>query len=240
VDRSAIRVPVYDMLDWLQFYDDRVRAGDWLGYLWTPHNEHRLVFTRALIALDIRWLGGQGTAFAIFDSTLWGLSVLAAWRIVLTFNHSPTFKIFAGSLVLLILSPTSIATTISMPGPGQFMQTPSFALFSLVLLNNEYDNVRLRTFYCVCALACACLSSFGIAAGLIIWPVLVWSVWRAGLDRNWIVAVVGTGLLFAAFYVWNMPTKSYQFPLIIQNPLPTIDYGIRFLGLPWSHAAPLE
>ena len=38
IDRTAIRVPVFDMLDWLQFYDDRLRANDWLGYLWTPDN----------------------------------------------------------------------------------------------------------------------------------------------------------------------------------------------------------
>jgi hypothetical protein len=42
VERASIRVPVYDLLDWLQFYGDRSQANDWFGYLWTPHNEHRI------------------------------------------------------------------------------------------------------------------------------------------------------------------------------------------------------
>ena len=238
-DRSAIRVPAYDMLDWLQFYDDRVRANDWVGYLWTPANEHRLVFTRALIAIDIRWLGGRGNGFGIFGSLIWIFAVLAAWRVVLTFSKTLTFRIFAGSIVLLILSPTYIVTTISMPAAGAFIQTPSFALFCMALLDNETNHVRLRSFYRVCALICACLSSFGVASGLLIWPVLIWSAWRAGLGRNWIVAVIGAGLVFVALFLWKMPPKSYQSPLSIQSFIASIDYGIRFLGLPWSHAVEL-
>jgi hypothetical protein len=238
-DRSAIRVPAYDMLDWLQFYDDRVRANDWVGYLWTPANEHRLVFTRALIAIDIRWLGGRGNGFAIFGSLIWIFAVLAAWRVVLTFSKTLTFRIFAGSIVLLILSPTYIVTTISMPAAGAFIQTPSFALFCMTLLDNETNHVRLRSFYRVWALICACLSSFGVACGLLIWPVLIWSAWRAGLGRNWIVAVIGAGLVFVALFLWKMPPKSYQSPLSIQSFIAPIDYGIRFLGLPWSHAVEL-
>ena len=239
VSKSAVRVPVYDMLDWLQFYDDRIHANDWLGYLWTPNNEHRIVFTRALIAIDIRWLGGHGTAFAIFDTLLWTMSLLLAWRLVLTSSRSPTFKVFACSIVLLLLTPTYVVTTISMPGPGAFMQTPSFALFSLVMLDNETDDARLRTFYRVCALISACLSSFGVSAGLLVWPVLIWLSWRARLSKRWIASVIVTGLIYVALYLWKMPPKEYQSPLNIQNLVESIDYGIRFLGLPWSHSETL-
>ena len=100
IDRTAIRVPVFDMLDWLQFYDDRLRANDWLGYLWTPHNGHRILFTRALIAVDIQWLDGYGTASATFNAALWTLSILAAWQVVLTSKHSPIFNSFACCFVV--------------------------------------------------------------------------------------------------------------------------------------------
>jgi len=239
VGKTAIRVPVYDMLDWLQFYDDRVRANDWLWYLWAPHNEHRIVFTRALIAIDIRWLGGNGTAFAILDTLLWGLALLAVWQIVFTSSRSQTFKIFSCSIVLLLLTPTYIVTTISMPGPGAFMQTPSFALFSFVLLDNETDNAPLRMFYRGCALFCACLSPFGVSAGLLVWPVLIWLSWRAGMSKRWIASIIGTGLTSVTLYLWKMPPKGYQSPLDIQRLIGSIDYGIRFLGLPWSHSEAL-
>jgi hypothetical protein len=239
VNQTAIRVPVYDMLDWLPFYDDRARANDWLGYLWAPHNEHRLVFTRALIAVDIRSLGGQGTAFAIFDTLLWIFVVLDAWRIVFNDGRSLAFRVFACSVALLILSPTYIATTISMPGPGAFMQTPSFAFFALVLLHAQTESRIWRLVYRSGAIACACFSSFGVAAGLLIWPVLSWSAWRGRLERPWIVAIVSSGLFFVTLYLWRLPPKTYQSPSSLENLLTSVDYGIRFLGLPWAHAEQL-
>jgi hypothetical protein len=239
IHRTAIRVPVYDMLDWLQFYDDRLRANDWLGYLWTPDNGHRILFTRALIAVDIQWLDGYGTASATFNAALWTLSILAAWQVVLTSKHSPIFNSFACCFVLLILSPTYIVTAISMPGPGQHLQTASFALLTLVLFDNEINDGPLRASCRSCALTCACLSSFGVSGGLLIWPVLIWSGWRAGLSRYWILSVIGTGFTFTTLYLWKMPAESYQSAFSVKNVIASIDYGIRFLGLPWSHAAEL-
>jgi len=35
VEKASIRVPVVDLLDWLQFYGERSKD-NWLGYLWMP------------------------------------------------------------------------------------------------------------------------------------------------------------------------------------------------------------
>jgi hypothetical protein len=64
VEKTSIRVPVVDLLDWLQFYGERSKD-NWLGYLWTPHNEHRMIFSRILLAIDVEWFGDQGEAFAV-------------------------------------------------------------------------------------------------------------------------------------------------------------------------------
>src|SRR5579872_3411711 len=240
IDRTSIRVPVYDLLDWLRFYDDRMRANDWLGYLWTPHNEHRIVFSRILVAIDIRWLGGRGLAFAVFGATIWISILLATARIVTQARLSPTLRLFACSMAVLILSPTYVATTISMPASGVFMQTPAFALLSVALLDNESGNARMRTLYRICALVCACFCAFGVSAGLLIWPVLIWLAWRAKLGITWMLVVVSIAILFTATYIHNMPTRAYQSLLEVGHFLASIDYGIRFLGLPWSHAPALE
>src|SRR5262249_23371357 len=42
---TIIRVPVYDLIGFIMHYADFWLRGDWWGYLWIPHNEHRLVFT---------------------------------------------------------------------------------------------------------------------------------------------------------------------------------------------------
>jgi hypothetical protein len=82
VEKASIRVPVVDLLDWLQFYGERSKDG-WLGYLWTPHNEHRMVFSRFLLALDIKWFGDQGEAFAVSGFVLLlGMVATICWEIL--------------------------------------------------------------------------------------------------------------------------------------------------------------
>src|ERR1700758_4811234 len=82
VEKASIRVPVVDLLDWLQFYGERSKDGDWLGYLWTPHNEHRMVFSRILLALDVKSLDGQGEAFAVSGFVLLlGVAAIICWEI---------------------------------------------------------------------------------------------------------------------------------------------------------------
>ena len=160
------------MLDWLRFYNERMQAGDWIGYLWTPHNEHRLVFTRILIAVDVRFFNGEGTAFACFDAFLLAATIATSWSVLVASLGRSLFAVFAYSVALILLTPTYVVTTISMPGPGAFLQTPSFALLSIALLDgsrqSRYSNLR-----CAAAIICACFASFGVTAGLLIWPVLV-------------------------------------------------------------------
>lgn len=237
VDETSIRIPVYDMLDWLQFYDQRTRADDWVGYLWAPHNEHRMVFTRALIAIDMRFLDGQGTAFVIFDTLLWAGMILTVWRVIVSAGGQLSFTISACSVALMLLAPTYVVTTISIPVMGPFIQTSSFVLFSIVLVSRQQrGGCGLR---CSAAILCACLSSFGVSAGLLVWPVLTWSAWRNRLGPSWTGIIAGAGVIFVWLYLWKMPARTYQSLFNLENFVASVDYGIRFLGLPWSHAAEL-
>ena len=63
---TIIRVPVYDLIGFIMHYADFWLRGDWWGYLWIPHNEHRLVFTRLLLLADIDWFRGNTVPFIIF------------------------------------------------------------------------------------------------------------------------------------------------------------------------------
>jgi len=233
MEKASIRVPVDDLLDWLQFYGDRMAAGDWLGYLWTPHNEHRIVISRILLALDVRWFGGGGTAFVLCGAVLL-LGMFAAIGGEIVKSDLPrSWKLAAFALVILLLAPTHIVDTLGMPVLDGFVQTAAFALFSIILQGGETEHlVSLRRF---ATLVAACLASFGVAAGLLIWPVLVWAAWRGRLHMPWIALLACVGGVWIFAYMRHLPLNSVASPYDFNRLALAFDYAIRFLGLPWSH-----
>ena len=235
VEKASIRVPVYDLLDWLQFYAERSKDGDWLGYLWTPHNEHRMVFSRILLALDVKWFGDQGETFAASGFVLLlGMAASICWKILKS-DLSISPKLTAIPIAVLLLTPANTVITVGMQTMGGFLQTSSLGLFSLVLLDGAADQDPYSRYRRAAAIACACLAGFGDSGGLLIWPALMWSAWKGGLRWCWIVGIACVGTLFIAVYLWNLPSPPVSRFMDFDHLIRSFDYVIRFLGLPWSH-----
>ena len=91
-----------------------------------------------------------------------------------------------------------------MPALGQYVHTAAFAVFALVLLDGAGEGGRHADLRRVLALLAGMAAAFGIAGGLIIWPVLLWAAWRGGLSRGWLIAVALTGIAFIAVYLLGL------------------------------------
>jgi hypothetical protein len=219
----------------LQFYADRSQAHDWLGYLWTPHNEHRIVWGRLLLVIDVKWFGGGGTPFAVFGLFLLIAMVILVSSEILKSNFSTAWKATAISIAVMLLTPASTVDMIGMPPMGGLLYTPAFALFSVLLLDGANEQGRFSTYRRTAAIGAACLAAFGISAGLLVWPVLMWSAWRGGLGWRWIATIACVGGLFITLYLWGVPPSRISISFDIDHLVRTLDYAIRFLGLPWSH-----
>ena len=234
VQSAANRAPVYDLLDWLRFYCERMEANDWAGYLWTRHNEHHIVISRILLALDVRWLGGQGTAFALFGTLMLVGMAATISSIISRSGGPPGFRLTVLSIAIMLLLPTYIATTISTPAMGVFLHTAAFALFALLLLDGVAKNPRFSQLRRLSAIAAGCLAGFGVSGGLLIWPVMAWLAWRGSLEKFWIAAIIVGGACFAFIYVREVPSLRAS-GIGADHVQASLDYVIRFLGLPWSH-----
>jgi hypothetical protein len=235
VEKASIRVPVYDLLDWLQFYGERSKNGDWLGYLWTPHNEHRMIFSRILLALDVKWFGNQGEAFAASGFLL---LLAVAWTIcweILKSDLAISWKLTAIPIAALVLMPANTVVMIGMQTMGGFLQAFSFGLFSLALLDGAAEQDHFSKYRRAAAIVCACLAAFGDSGGLLIWPALIWSSWKGSLRWGWIAGIACVGILFIAVYLWNLPSPPVSRSIDFSHIVRSFDYVIRFLGLPWSH-----
>src|SRR5262245_53869046 len=103
---TIVRQPFSDMLSWINVYL-HVRSGDnFIAYLWTFHDEHHLVWTRALTALDVSSFGATGLPF--FVAAAMAL-FLATYIVVVEIRKS---HVFGGDLGALgWLAPMLMFTT---------------------------------------------------------------------------------------------------------------------------------
>src|SRR5690242_11732102 len=233
---TIIRVPVYDLIGFIMHYADFWLRGDWWGYLWIPHNEHRLVFTRLLLLADIDWFRGNTVPFIIFGLLCLAVMIDAIVREVMAADLPSGLRLTLAIFVLLLLATSYIVVDCTMPALGQYVHTAACATLALVLMDGAGEGGRFADLRRVLALAAAVCAAFGIAGGLIIWPVLVCIAWRGGLSRGWILAVLLVGAAFIALYVPGIKTHGVAGALDGQRILRMLDYAIRFLGLPWSHS----
>ncbi len=179
VERASIRVPVYDLLDWLQFYGNRLQANDWFGYLWTPHNEHRIAWSRILLAIDVGWFGGGGTSFALFGLFLLiAMAASVSWEILKS-DFSISCKATAIPIAILLLTPANTVVMIGMPAMGVFLHTSAFGLFSLLLLDGAGEQGRFSNYRRAAAIVAACLAAFGVSG-----PADLASVDMVGMERG--------------------------------------------------------
>ncbi len=231
--RALIWVPVMDMFDWLLFYGNRLQAGDLFGYLWDPHNEHHIVWSRILLAIDVRWFGGPGPAFALFGLLL-NITMIATicWEIKKS-DFSASLKATAIPIAILLLLPSSTVVNIGLPIYCGFMHTAAFAVFSRVVLDGaaEQGPFYRRT----AAIAAACLAAFGVSGGLLIWPVLMWSAWKGGLGRGWIAVIACVGGAFSALYVWGNPLSV---PAFVPFHRSSCSQPGLWNQIPWSSLVP--
>ena len=233
---TIIRVPVYDLIGFIMHYADFWLRGDWWGYLWIPHNEHRLIFTRLLLLADIDWFRGNAVPFIVFGLLSLGVMIFVIIQEVMAAALPAGLRLTLAGLVLLLLATSYIVVDCTMPALGQYVHTAAAATLALVLLDGAGEGGRFAGLRRVLALVAAIAAAFGIAGGLIIWPVLVCIAWRGGLSRGWILAVILVGAAFIALYVPGIKTHASLGALDAERIWRMLDYAIRFMGLPWSHS----
>jgi hypothetical protein len=233
--RTAILEPYSDMFDWMQRYYRLQADGDIGRYLWAPHNFHHLVWTFLVLDLDIRAFGASGYIFLAV-----GLLCLAATAAMLAYVAAraagPGLRLVGagGAAALSVMgchvldANADINTT--------YVHALVFAVAAILLA--ESPGGRLARIRLAAALTCALAAGLGSAAGLAVWPALLFgALRRKNLAATLAILAVGGG--FALLY--GMGESAPLNPAGALGPHHAIEalrLILNYLGLPWVRGIP--
>jgi len=229
--RTSILEPYSDMYDWIARYEQFQVDGDLGRYLWAPHNFHHLVWTFAILALDIRVFGASGYLFlAVGVASLVGISAMlgrtageAAGRGFRLLGFG-----FAAGLSLMGCHVLDASTDIN----TTYLHALVFAVAAILIAEAPGERRGPRQ---AASFACAVASALGSAAGLAVWPALILGAWRRG-ERGWSFALTAGALVFAALYAVGQPARINPAlgALDMARLGETLSLFVNYLGLPWS------
>jgi hypothetical protein len=236
--QTRILRPYSDLIDLIDYYFRAGSADRIWSYLFEPHGEyHRIVWLRLLVAADVGAFKGGGLSFVASAAlAFFGVAALLAREVSLA--ATAKIRLSAVALTLMVVLLSANAADLSVPASTSYPQTVVFAVLAIILATPQPGGSGRRVAALrASALACACGAAFGNAVGLVIWPVLAFSAWRAGGERTWLLTVVLTGVLFVAAYVpGNLAPDSAN--AVSFDALPrALDYFFAYLGLPWVRAS---
>jgi hypothetical protein len=243
---TSIRLPYWDMFTLILRYLQYRESGDWWSYVWAPHVQHHQVWMRLLTALDAGVFGASAYPFIVFTTLAQVLTLWLLWRAT-TAGVPRDFGLMNGSVVVLLLMTAVAAVDCATPITGVYPQTVVFAVLALVLFDPDVGpgvSDTHVTWQRIGSLFAAVGASFGNAAALSLWPILVWLAWRAGALRLWVAVPAVIGTVFIFVYVRDLPLSAQAATTPAAAPgvhrvVEGIDYLLTYLGLPLTRAAAL-
>ena len=230
--RTSILEPYSDMYDWIARWRLWQADGDLGRYLWAPHNFHHLVWTLTVLGLDIGAFGASGYLFlAVGVACLAGTAAMLALLAAQAAGPGLRLMGAAGALALsamgcdILDASADINTT--------YVHALVFAVAAILLAEAPGGRPALRRGG---ALACAVAAGLGSAAGLAVWPALLFAAWRQG-DRRWMLTVFFAGAAFSGLYLLgdSSPTSGAATQ---GGPVAGVELFLNYLALPWVRALP--
>ena len=244
--QTAITSPISDMFTYIADYL-RFRAGrvGLLSYLWEPHGEHRLLWTRLVTWADVELLHTRGFAFMAAATASIAATATLVWHRLRRAEPTPAASLALLAPMLILTSANSVDC--SVPINTTYPITIFFASSSIVLFAVAQARDRHAGLQRGAAIAAAIGAGFATAAGLLVWPILIWIGWRGRAPYRWLAAVAGIGCVYVIFYLHDLPPYGLapalemdaQSFLSAQHVWKLLDYFVGFLGLPWTRAPAL-
>lgn len=249
VARTEIQSPISDGFayidDYLQFRAGKVSL---LEYLWQAHGEHHLVWIRLLTWVDVAIFHVRAIPFSIAATAAISATAILIWNELRRAEPKLGAATGLGLLGPMVILSAANATDCSVPINTTYTFTVFFAVLSLVLFGcAERPQAKVAIFR-ICGIMAALASSLGTAAGLLMWPILLWWAVRRRFTWPWIAVVASLGGGYCVFYLRGLQFLGlgplYEGGIRSFLSVPHLeklaDYFLVFLGLPFTRDPRLE
>ena len=233
--RTSILEAYSDMYDWVGRWRLFHAGGDLGRYLWAPHNFHHLVWTFAVLDLDIRVFGARSYLFlAVGVGCLAVIAAMLAWAGAAAAGRG--LRLVGGGVAaaLCLMGCNVLDATADIN--TTYVHALVFAVAAILLAEAPGGRRRLRS---AAALICAAAAGLGSAAGLAVWPALLFGAWRPRRSGSRALAVVAAGGAFSLLYLVGQTSGAGAAVAGSGLSGHLADAGalaLNYLGLPWVRA----
>ncbi len=213
-----------------------------LAWLWTQHNEHRMVISKLFLAADLLLFRATqkllltsilATQFLLLTVLSWGLRALGGWR-------GAVWRTGVGIAAFCLFWPTQWENLV-IGFSICFILLELFSTLSLVGLVLYWKSYERQPadprawMYLVLSIQAALGATYSLANGNLLWPLLVVAALLLRLPRAATLSFLVTGIVSTTLYLHNYhrplghgnPTSS------IQSPLEIFRYVATYFGSPW-------
>lgn len=236
VARAGILSPHSDMIDLVDNYFTVATAGRPVEYLLQPHNFHRLVGLRALIALDVGLFRGTGVplvaAAAVCQAGAAYLLMAEVRRV------AGALALPLAALTVMLTCLTAVAGNVSQPVNTAYIPTTFFSLLALTAAATA-GGERGAWRGWAAAMAWAAAASFSLAVALVLWPILALMAWRSASSGKTAGLVAVTGGAFCLAYMAGQTAAAPFQALDPEAFFKMAEYFFAYLGLPWVRGSKL-
>ena len=212
-----------------------------LTWLWSQHNEHRIVAYRLLLLADIHWFHGRHwIGFAAILAVQLGFLVLLARLLRVAGPGGTVSRTIFGLGAFCLFCPTQWenffwAIGISVLLPGFFLM---LALLCLVSYEKALRNSKSGSRYLLAAIAAAFAATCSNGNGLLAWPVLIMVAVGLGFRARSVAIFAVCGFLAAVVYLCHYRSPApHSSPIeSLQHPILSLNYIVSYLGVvlpPW-------
>jgi len=231
----ALQIATFHPMPWADEWDTLVlfrRAeearGSGLGFLFFPHNEHRIAIPRLITLFDLIVARGTGAINLATLLIVPALTIAVCWFALRRRVERPA--LLTACLACLLFSGGQMSNFV-WGFQTQVWLLYFFSLLAFCFVGKAVESRRPELYFAACVLAiCACLSQAG---GLLVFPVIIFigisHARRAGRAGPVGVAIIAA--LMVAFYLWGpggRPSSSAALVSIRDQAL----FGLSFLGSP--------
>jgi hypothetical protein len=232
--RNYSPVPFWDMWDGTVNFYLKASQGN-LSAWWEQHNEHRIVLSRLLFYIDMRWLGGTGWFLIFVNYLLVGVSCIVFIAIFRRSRPSDSTTIIAMFFIIGWLFSWAQKANLTQAFQSQFILAQLLPLCAFYwLFKSTIDESKSLNFFIACALGISAIGS--MANGVLTLPLMLLYalITRQNGRRLGVLFFLSVLCITAYFQDYHAPQHHGSLlKTVTEHPLIFFHYLLLYLGNPF-------